>query len=257
MKIVDYISQERLATFDSFTDTQDRAIVLHNHTLQLGSSLMSMIALFELALRNSTNHQLITDYGDDNWLLPVSATIPLKPFEVKAQKTAVRHARKAAYSKFSYKEKTYLDAFAYPGGVPATASHDEKARERQKLFVVSHGQVISQTTFSFWKRLYSGDYAGTLWKKSLKKVFPNKDIERADVAKALEVIYATRNRVAHHEPVYGVRLDEAMEAIKFLRDTLGAKRAENPSEFQKFSRIQYLRLRMDYESFQEVWNTLT
>lgn len=256
MDIVDFISKERLATFEGFTDTQDRAIVLHNHTLQLGSSLMSMIALFELALRNSTNQQIVADFGDDRWLLPDSTTIPLKPFEVRARKTAVWHARKAAYSKLSYKEKTYLDAFAYPAGVPSGVSHDEKAKERQKLFVVSHGQVIAQTTFSFWKRLYSNDYNGTLWKKSLKRVFPNKDIERAEVARALEIVYATRNRVAHHEPVYGERLAEAMEALRFLREALGSKRGEESSPFKKFSRIQYMRVRMDYESFQEVWNTL-
>jgi len=54
MDVVDYISAERLETYEKHTDRREKAIALHNHTLQLGSSLMSMIALLELSLRNST-----------------------------------------------------------------------------------------------------------------------------------------------------------------------------------------------------------
>lgn len=215
-----------------------------------------MIALFELALRNSTNHRLILDFGDDKWLLPSSVAVPLKQFEKYAVTKAVRHARKATYSKLSGAEKATLDALAFPNGFPDDLSHKTKVNKRQEQLSVSHGQIISQTTFSFWKRLYSSDYNGTLWKRSLKRVFPNKDIERARIADALEVVYATRNRVAHHEPVYGQRLDEAMEALRFLREALGARKGDEDTEFKKFSRIQYMRLRMDFESFDEVWRTL-
>ncbi len=48
-----------------------------------------------------------------------------------------------------------------------------------------------------------------------------------------------------------------MEAIDFIRDTLGANREDDDTTFKKLSRIQYLRLRMDYETFCEAWRTLT
>jgi hypothetical protein len=254
---VDFISEERLKTYEKHVDRQDKAVVLHNHTLQLGSSLMSMIALLELSLRNSTNIRLIQDFGDENWLLPGHSAVPLKDFESNAIKSAVRNARKGAYSKLSYKEKGFLDAFAYPSGVPVGIKHETQVKKRQELFVVSHGQVVSQTMFSFWKRLYGSEYDNTLWKKSLKRVFPNKNLKRSDVSKALEIVYATRNRVAHHEPVYGVRLTEAIGALEFLRDSLGSNGKDADTKFQGYSRIQYLRLRMDYESFLEAWRTLT
>lgn len=218
---------------------------------------MSMIALLELSLRNSTNHCLVEDFGDADWLLPGRTIVPLKSFEKSAISIATSHAQKAAYSKLSYKEKTFLDAFAFPDGVPETISHKSQVKKRQALFVVSHGQIISQTNISFWKRLYSSDYESDLWKPSIKRVFPNKGLKRSDVSRSLETIYATRNRVAHHEPVYGQRLVEAMEALDFVRDSLGAKKSDEETPFKRFSRVQHLRLRMDYEAFIEAWETHT
>ncbi|MFV0643871.1 MAG: hypothetical protein ACK5NN_05135 [Sphingomonadaceae bacterium] len=257
MDIVDFISLDRLKTYENHTDSQKKAVALHNHTLQLGASLMSMIALIELSLRNSTNQRLIADFGDDEWLLPGHATVPLKQFERSAISKAYSLAQKSAYSKLNYKQKNLLDAFAFPCVKPSGTNHRAEVKKRQELFVASHGQVISQTTISFWKRLYSSDYHDDLWKPSLKKVFPNKSLKRSDISNSLEVIYTIRNRVAHHEPVYGKRLDDAMSAINFVRNSLGARKNEEDSNFKKFSRVHHLRLRMDFENFIEAWHTLT
>ena len=257
MEIEDFISAERLKTYQNLTDKHKKAIALHNHTLQLGTSLMAMIALLELSLRNITNQILIEDFGDKEWLLPGHTTLPLKPFERSAIGKAYGHAQKAAYSKLSYKEKTDLDARAYPNGIPPNTSRKSIVKARQALFSPSHGQIISQTTLVFWKRLYSGEYSNTLWKPSLKKVFPNKSLDRSDVSTALETIYAARNRVAHHEPVYGSRLEDTMRAIEFIRNSLGSKQENEQTNFIKFSNVHHLRLQMDYASFVEAWHTLT
>lgn len=257
MQIEDFISSERLETYNNKTDRLKKAIALHNHTLQLGSSLLSMIALLELSLRNVTNLRIIEDFGDSDWLLPTHTTLPLKQFERSAISKAYSHAQKAAYSKLSYREKTDLDAKAFPGGTPQNMNHKTVVKRRQALFAPSHGQIISQTTISFWKRLYSSDYEKTLWKTSLKKAFPNKLLKRTDISKSLEIIYATRNRVAHHEPVYGDRLTDVMSAITLIRDSIGAKKDGDDTSFKRFSNVHFLRLQMDYASFIEAWNTLT
>ena len=257
MEIEDFISTERLKTYLNHTDKQKKAIALHNHTLQLGTSLMAMIALLELSLRNITNQLLIEDFGDHEWLLPGHTALPLKLFERTAISKAYSHAQKTAYSKLSYKEKTDLDAQAYPDGIPPNTSHKIIVKRRQALFAPSHGQVISQTTLVFWKRLYSSEYSSTLWKPSLKKAFPNKALGRSDVSLALETIYAARNRVAHHEPVYGQRLEKTIDAIRFIRSSIGAKKNDEETNFKKFSNVHHLRLQMDYASFIEAWNTLT
>ena len=90
MEIEDYISRERLRTYTSLTDRRERAIALHNQTLQLGSSLMSMIALFELSFRNSTNQRLIDTFEDQNWLVSGSVSVPIKKFEMGAINIALK-----------------------------------------------------------------------------------------------------------------------------------------------------------------------
>lgn len=257
MHIIDFISSERIKTYEKHTDSTKRAIALHNQTLQLGASLMSMIALLELSLRNSTNQRIIEDFGDDKWLLKGSETLPLQPNERIAISRANSQARKALYAKLTYRQKNQLDAFAFPGGKPPNMTHEKTVKARQAQFIVSHGQVISQTTFVFWKRLYAREYENSLWKPSIKKIFPNRNLKRSDISKNLEVIYATRNRVAHHEPVYGQRLEDAMVSLDFIRNSLGARRENDNSKFKDFSKIQHLRLQMDYANFIEAWRTLT
>lgn len=257
MQVQDFISAERLATYLAHTDQEKKAVALHNHTLQLGTSLMAMIALLELTLRNVTNQRLIDDFGDDQWLLPGNTTLPLKPFEQRAISKAYSHAQKASYAKLSHQGKNALDAQAFPNGKPANITHKNVVKRRQAIFAPTHGQVISQTTLAFWKRLYGGDYSSSLWKPSLKKIFPNKSLDRSDISMALEIIYATRNRVAHHEPVYGRRLEECIKAIFFIRDSIGAKKGEDSTSFKAFSNVHYLRLRMDHASFIEAWENLT
>ena len=257
MQVQDFISVDRLATYRAHTDQEKKAVALHNHTLQLGTSLMAMIALLELTLRNVTNHRLIVDFGDDQWLLPGHTTLPLKSFERHAISKAYSHAQKASYSKLSHQDKNALDGQAFPTGKPNDITHKAIVKKRQAIFQPTHGQVISQTTLAFWKRLYGSDYSNSLWKPSLKKVFPNKSLSRGDISAALETIYSIRNRVAHHEPVYGQRLEECMKAIFFIRDNMGAKRGDEATSFKTFSNVHYLRLRMDYASFIEAWDNLT
>lgn len=241
MQVVDLISSERLRTFERQTDTQARAVALHNQTLQLGASLMSLIALLELALRNSTNQRLVDDFGVPDWLLPGHNAVPLKPRERATIADATDYARRAAQSKLN----DQLRATGQP--VP----------RRPQPIAVTHGQVLSQTTFAFWRRLYSDEYEATLLKRSLKRVFPDKSLQRADLSKALAAIHEARNRAAHHEPIYGVKLDQAMEALDFIRNHLGARNATDDTAFKHFTRIQNLRVKMDYESYREAWQTLT
>ena len=218
---------------------------------------MSMIALLELALRNCTNKQISETFGDPNWLISDRALVPLEENETRIIKRAIGDAKREAYSKLSYKQKGDLDADAFPNGIPPNIKPTTQKRKRQQLLIVSQGQVLSQITFGFWKRLYAKKYEDKLWRRSLKKVFPNKNIERSEISSAIEKVYVIRNRVAHHEPVYGERLRGVIEDLSFLRNSLGAKANETNTHFQNFSRIQHLRLRMDYENFMEAWETLT
>lgn len=104
------------------------------------------------------------------------------------------------------------------------------------------GQVVAQLTMYFWKRLFSGDYDHALWKPALKRVFPDKSVSRAAVASHLESIYQTRNRIAHHEPVYGRRLAQTETAIEFVARHLGGRGQDGATPLEKLLQPEMVEL---------------
>ncbi|WP_157043157.1 hypothetical protein [Rhodopseudomonas palustris] len=126
-----------------------------------------------------------------------------------------------------------MEALAFPGGRPPNTSHIKRAKERRKQIVVSEGKIIAETTFYFWKRLYSGDYEQSLWRTSLKRTFPNKLTKRAHVAAQLEHIYQARNRLAHHEPVLHKRFQDSVTAMEFVICNLGSPLPSNETPLAK------------------------
>lgn len=182
-------------------------------------------------------------FGKADWLRQ-----PPEPFrwhgeQKKAIENAVRQAQRAAYAKLSNTDKKNLDSIAFPGGIPSDASHEMRVKARQRQIPVGTGQIVAQLTLYFWKRLLSAEYEQTLWKRSLKTVFPNKTVERTDVSDALEVIYQARNRVAHHEPVYDARLDKLLAAIDFVCRNFEARRPSDATPLCKL--VESFRTNLD------------
>ena len=216
------LSKERLRALIDLTGSPKIAIELHQDTLRLGASMMTVVATIEIALRNSVCENLQLHFGVANWLRQ-----PLAPFQWRAPElanVAKAHdsARRADYAKLSQLEKHGLDALAYPNGRPPSKSHLQRAKDRRKQIVVSDGKVIAELSLYFWKRLYGPEYDQSLWRTTLKRTFPDKKVLRAHVAVQLETIYQTRNRLAHHEPVLHNRFQETIKSIKFITEYLGA-----------------------------------
>lgn len=223
-RIGSYLSSERLAAFHAITGSDRDAIDLHQKVLRVGTTLAPIVALIEIAIRNTVSEKLRAAFGTSDWLRH-----PPQPFawgdeQSNAIKTAVKHAQRAAYAKLSNVDKRALDHVAYPGGVPAGVTHEQRVKSRQRSIAVGHGQVIAQLTLYFWKRLFSEDYEETLWKRSLKTVFPNKTLSRTQIADVLETVYQARNRIAHHEPIYNGRLVHLLEAIDFICQNFDVRR---------------------------------
>jgi hypothetical protein len=218
--ITKLISRERLAALVMLTDSAEDAIELHQDTLALNASLMNVIASLELALRNSVFENLTAHFGTPLWLTQPPAPFQWRKFENENAKKALDSAQRAAYSKLNQAQKAALDAAAFPQGRPVNTPHSVRAKRRRSQIQVSDGKVIAEVTFYFWKRLFSPDYEQTLWRTTLKRVFPNKTLSRADVAAFLENIYQARNRLAHHEPVLHKRFRETMAAIEFVSENL-------------------------------------
>jgi hypothetical protein len=81
--------------------------------------------------------------------------------------------------------------------------------------------------------LFSTDYEIALWSKSLKYIFPDKRLKRANIAVHFEEIYQARNRIAHHEPIYDKRLDKVLSAIEFVVQNFGTKDAAGKTPIEK------------------------
>ncbi|MCG5075660.1 hypothetical protein [Paraburkholderia tagetis] len=215
------LSGERLGTFLTLAGSPRPAIALHQQTLQVAGTLMCVTAVVEIALRNTICDHLTHHFGTADWLRD-----PPAPFGWRAQEKtrigeALASAQRAAYTKMDTAQKRAIDDRLFRNGVPAGLTHERHAKIRQQSLAVPNGQVIAQLTLYFWKRLFSIEYESSLWRTVLKRVFPDKTLRRADVAIQLERIYQTRNRIAHHEPVYGHRLHDTLEAIDFIITRLG------------------------------------
>jgi hypothetical protein len=231
-----YLSSERLATFHAVAGSDRDVIHLHQRVLAVGAALAPIIAVIEISIRNAICENLRTSFGIPDWLRNPPAPFAWGKEQAKGIKQAVGHAQRAAYAKLNNAEKKSLDLKAYPTGVPSGLGHEKRVKARQAVLSVGNGQVIAQLTLYFWKRLFSKDYENTLWKRSLKGIFPNKTLDRTDVSDALEIIYQARNRIAHHEPIFDQRLVELLEAIEFVYRNFQTQRTDSSKRLSSWKR---------------------
>lgn len=235
ISITNYLSAPRLGTYLGLTKSKQTAdaIELHQATMSLGIALMAVTGLIEVSLRNAACMHLDSAMGVVGWLRTPPATLKWSGLEKYAINKGVSSAQRAEYSKMTGSEKTSLDVAAFPKGLPVGIKHKKLAEKRQATIPVTDGQLVAQLTMHFWKRLFSADYEVALWKRGLKRVFPNKALSRAVVAEQLEVIYQSRNRLAHHEPVYGTRLVAALSAVDFVSVNFESRTPSSESPFAK------------------------
>lgn len=220
-KAIGLLSVERMGVYSAITANERDAIDLHCQMLRVAAALMPVTALIEICLRNAVCEALRAQFKTADWLNTPPAPFVWRGEERKAIRRAIRHARRAAYAKLSQHQKKRLDRIAFPQGLPAGLSHEDRVRERQKIIAITFGQQVAQLTLGFWKRLFSADYDSALWNRSLKRLFPDRSLTRSMIAENLETVYQARNRIAHHEPMYGKRLQAVTSAIDFLTTKFG------------------------------------
>ncbi|MBO9739339.1 Abi family protein [Xanthomonas axonopodis pv. begoniae] len=223
------VSAERLATFVQISGSERDALSLHDMTVSIASALVPVLCLVEISLRNAVSERLRTVFATPDWLTQPPPPFAWRSSEADKVKEAKRQAQRASYAKLTDSSRKALDATAFPNGIPNGLKYENRIKRRQAILPITHGQLVAQLTMFFWKRIFSNDYENTLWKRGLKTLFPNKAIKRGDVASHLEVIYQARNRLAHHEPIYGGRLKELIESLDFIVANLGNAHGDESS----------------------------
>jgi hypothetical protein len=98
---------------------------------------------------------------------------------------------------------------------------------------VTTGRIVAELGLSFWASLLRPVHNRTLWPR-LRSAFV-RYTHRKSVMKYLEPLPAFRNRVAHHEPIYGRRPHEIYAGLLELAATLSP---ELPPWIEHHSRVR-------------------
>jgi hypothetical protein len=86
------------------------------------------------------------------------------------------------------------------------------------------GRIVAELPFGFWERLLTHgppgklNYEMALWRPALPRAFPNSRRRRVDVHKPIPTLRDLRNRIAHHEPIFGRPLAAEYQTILEVTD---------------------------------------
>lgn len=142
-----------------------------NH--EIAGTFLGPLAILEIAMRNTMNSALSSQFGPD-WISDPHSCNLLSDDREKFENTASRI-------------------------------------KSQKGISASNDQIVSSSSFGDWVRLLdSGDarskifnYDKTLWEPALQHAFPNRgQMGRKEIHGNLNSLRSFRNRVVHHEPIH-------------------------------------------------------
>ncbi|MFL9584051.1 hypothetical protein [Stenotrophomonas sp. AB1(2024)] len=134
-----------------------------------------------------------------------------------------------------------------PGSAGGYNARDELRRAAGSCS--STPSVVAGLRFAFWQHMFTQRFDQSLWSKTIQRVMPgSSDPARQTRARTfadLERVRHLRNRIAHHEPIFGRDLDEDLTTILRLvrlrcphvgqwmqiRQTVSALLIQGPSRF--------------------------
>jgi hypothetical protein len=100
------------------------------------------------------------------------------------------------------------------------------ARARVRRQPVTHGRILAELGFGFWRYLLSSRYEATLWTPALRHAFPYlRPAARDRVYGPVDRLHRLRNRIAHHEPVHALDLGAYEADVVFVAGCMGAELA--------------------------------
>ncbi len=185
--------------FEAHSDEQ-KAILHYQCNIELAESFYTCIAVYEVALRNAINRELITWADREDW-----------------------------YSKFPTTT-----------GVNSLNRYITQANKqisgRRELSTPS--KIVAELTLGFWVSLLNSEYEKVLW-KDLRRAFPYmpKDKrQRKNISAPLNKFRQFRNRVFHHEPICW-NLDVIMEIHGEMITVMGWINKDLPSWIAPFDRV--------------------
>lgn len=196
--IRDLLTADRLTSYlDSCGQDLDRALALYEWNLAASVAVLQTTAMVEVIVRNAFDTQLVA------WANRRGAT-------------------------------TWLDVIPVDtkGRVDIDRARTRATRGRTTL---THGKVVAELNFGFWRYLTAQRYHTSLWVPALHAAFSGGDEDlrrrRRQVDRRLENLMIVRNRAAHHEPIHRRNidrdLDNAIELAQWIHPEAGSWIAQN------------------------------
>ena len=159
------LSAGRLATYiDACRGDKEEAVRLYAWNVAVASAFWGGFNVLEVAVRNVIHSQLARLAGREDWW---TAGLRLHPFEHQRISDAISTARRA------------------------------------KGDGMQPGHVVAELSFGFWTGLLANRYHQRLWVPALSQAFPCLTGRRRDLHRKQESLRKLRNRIAHHEPIFG------------------------------------------------------
>ncbi len=191
--IRDLLTADRLRSYlDSCGQDLERALVLYEWNLTASSAVLQTTAMVEVIVRNALDTQLVT------WA-----------------------SRRGAAS--------WLDVLPLDARGRADIDRARDRATRSGRTTLTHGKVVAELNFGFWRYLTAQRYHASLWVPALHNAFPGGDQDlrhrRRQVERHLANLMLVRNRAAHHEPIHrrdlGRDLDAAVEVAQWVNPEAG------------------------------------
>lgn len=183
--IVDLLTPARMASYERSMGTVDGALRLYEWNMRVAASVLELSAMVEVVMRNALDREL------RSWA---------------ARRTA----------RGDWFDEAPLDDHGRDDVATARSRAARGARRDE-----SHGRVVAELSFGFWRYLVGSRYHTSLWVPALHRAFPHgpRDLRkrRAAVERRMGQLHNVRNRAAHHEPIHqrDLRRDFA-DAIELL-----------------------------------------
>ena len=191
------ISPARLGQYYRPGDSESDVLARYFWNVCLSESLYPTLGTLEVTLRNSIHAALVQGSGQPDWYHSAQTQFRLEQWhqdEILAAKAKLTKANKP---------------------------HDPD-------------RIVAELSFGFWTGLFRNEYvtggtAGTrLWPTFLRRIFPFMPVQIpkvSPVSKRLYDVRTLRNRVSHHEPIWGWRglpkqHTEILELIQWMNEDI-------------------------------------
>ena len=167
------ISQPRFAPYLTVAGDLQSAINLYDWNIEVGAAFHQDIGRFEVVFRNVVDEALTRSASAKGWT-------------------------------GDWYRMSYLFSQHARNDIHGARQRATKRSRRPE----THGKVIAELTFGFWRYLCAKHYLTSLWVPSLGAAFPHHpnasrfDLVREDVDNRMNGLHKLRNRIAHHEPIH-------------------------------------------------------